>query len=561
MRFRDLPTVQKLLVPLVLMGLLTLAVSAYALAQMRTVGTEYQELVDREAAAIQTILRANQMAEQIGRVSFTLVAESDSFILEGLKDELDLKAATLSGLLAQATTLAPDFANDLALVDRDFVAMEETIEKARQTALTGKVEEAGRLLVDFVDPRLTDGLDRLEGVTRELDARLEAGTAMAARRYDRALWVTLAVGLAGTVLFMALAVWMAVANVSRPLQRIVAIMTRLAGGDLSVRVEGDDRRDEIGATAKAVRVFQQSMLDAARLREEQTALEARTEAEKRTARGRLADEFESAMQAVVEGIAGSARHLRETAEGLSAVAAETNDQTAAVAGAAEQAAGNVNTVAAAAEELSSSIREIARRVAESAAIADSAVSEAERSNATVAGLVDASRRIGEVVKLINDIASQTNLLALNATIEAARAGEAGKGFAVVAGEVKNLATQTAKATEEIGSQIADMQAAAGSAADAIRGVGGTIGRISEIVTTIASAVEQQGAATQEIASSVAQAAAGTSDVSSTIGDVTRAAARTGTLAGDVLGAAQTLVADADRLRRDVSGFASRVRVG
>jgi len=559
--FQNLPIVFKLLVPLVLMGVLTIGTSLYALSQMRTVGEEYQSLLDREAEASKAILEGNETAAHVGRLSYMMLAETDSFILDSMKDEIGLKAEEFRAFLSRVEQLVPDTVDELEQVRADFARMMELSEKARQVLLQGNTESGARILVDEFDIKLIDMLDQLAIVTADVAKRMESGKAAAAARYNRAFWVTLAVGLTGTGLFMALALFLTIIGVSRPLKAVVGTMTRLADGDLSVQVQGDDRADEIGATAQAVKIFQRNMQETDRLRREQEAMKAQAEADKRRALQQLADEFEAGMDAVVQQVAGAAERMRGTAQGLTSVAEQTNRQSAEVASSAEQAAENVNAVAAAAEQLSASIHEIARRVAESSRIADEAVTEAEKSNATVNGLVEAASRIGEVIRLINDIASQTNLLALNATIEAARAGEAGKGFAVVASEVKNLATQTAKATEEIGSQIAEMQAAAGSAAGAIQGVGGTIGRISDIVTAIAAAVEQQGAATSEIAGSVSQAATGTQSVSATIGEVTRAAAETGTMAGDVLSAANELVDESAQLRARVADFVGRVRAG
>ncbi|WP_119677519.1 methyl-accepting chemotaxis protein [Indioceanicola profundi] len=559
--FQNLPIVLKLLVPLILMGALTVGTSLYALSQMRGVGEVYQGLLRRDTVAVKNVLLANETAAHIGRVAYMMVAEPDSFIIESMADEIDLKRDELLAHLDGVERLFPGRKTDLDLARQDFRQMMELAEKARQALLAGETERGARILVDEFDIKLTDLLDRLVIITGDVDKAVAAGEEAAMERNERAWWVTLAVGATGTVLFMALALWLTMVGVSRPLARVVSTMSRLAGGDLSVRIDGGERRDEIGDTARAVAIFQRNMREAETLRHEQTALEEKAEAEKRAAMAALAGEFEATMDEVVRSVAGAARRMRQTAEGLTGVAEQTSRQSNAVASSAEQAAQNVNTVASAAEELSASIQEIARRVSESSRIAHEAVAEADRSNATVTGLVEAASRIGEVVKLINGIASQTNLLALNATIEAARAGEAGKGFAVVASEVKNLATQTAKATEEIGSQIAEMQAAAGNAAGAIQGVGGTIGRISDIVTSIAAAVEQQGAATSEIAGSVAQAAAGTNEVSATIGEVTRAAGETGTMAGDVLAAANELVGEADVLRREVEGFVARVRAG
>jgi methyl-accepting chemotaxis protein len=257
---------------------------------------------------------------------------------------------------------------------------------------------------------------------------------------------------------------------------------------------------------------------------------------------------------VVKSVAAASNELKSTAESMSATAEETSRQATTVAAASEQATTNVQTVASAAEELSSSIAEISRQVAESASIAGQAVDEAGRTNATVQSLAEAAQKIGQVVELINDIASQTNLLALNATIEAARAGEAGKGFAVVASEVKNLANQTAKATEEIAAQINEMQTTTNGAVGAIQGISGTIGRISEIATSIASAVEEQGAATQEIARNVQQAAAGTQDVSANIGGVTQAAGETGAGASQVLSAADELSRQSAQLQTEIDQF-------
>jgi methyl-accepting chemotaxis protein len=347
-------------------------------------------------------------------------------------------------------------------------------------------------------------------------------------------------------------------SISRPIQAMTGAMAKLAAGDKTVTVEGGDRKDEIGAMAKAVQVFKEGMLKAEALETEQAKERAVREARARKIES-LTVAFDSGIGAIVGTLSSSAHEMQSTAASMTSTAEETARQTTVVAAASEQASTNVQTVATASEELFSSISEISRQVAASSDIAGKAVSEAERTDALVKGLAEAAQKIGAVTSLINEIASQTNLLALNATIEAARAGEAGKGFAVVASEVKSLANQTAKATEEIGAQIAAMQSATGETVSAIGSIGATIGQINEIATTIAAAVEEQGAATQEIARNVQQAAKGTQEVSGNIAGVTHAAGETGAAASQVLGAAGAMSRQAEMLRSQVDQFLSAVR--
>jgi methyl-accepting chemotaxis protein len=377
-------------------------------------------------------------------------------------------------------------------------------------------------------------------------------------------------------------------TMTRPLDRLTAAMARLAGGDRAVEVPSIARADEIGEMARTVEVFKAAQIEnerlaaeaertrareaeaesrrraeAERAEAERREAEARLRADAETARRRelddLAHSFEAAVGAVVSRVARSARDMERLAETLVAASGRTNERAADVASAAEQASSNVQTVASAAEELSASVGEITRQVASSTDISRRAVDEIRLTDGDVAALAAAAERIGEVVRLINDIAGQTNLLALNATIEAARAGEAGKGFAVVASEVKNLATQTAKATEEIASQIQAIQASTADAVTAIRRIGTTVGEVSEIASSIAAAVEEQGAATAEIARNVQEAARGTSTVTSNIAVVGAVATDAGRAAGDARTAAGMLAAEAETLNAEVARFIASIR--
>jgi methyl-accepting chemotaxis protein len=349
-----------------------------------------------------------------------------------------------------------------------------------------------------------------------------------------------------------------VRDVSRGIESIIVPMQALGKGDLAATVPHQGETTEIGKMADTLQVFKQALID------KKAADEAASkDAEVKIERGRRVDgitrAFETMIGDIVETVSSASNQLEASAGTLTSTAERSQELATAVAAASEEASTNVQSVASATEEMASSVNEISRQVQESATIAGQAVDQARKTNDRVGELAKAASRIGDVVELINTIAGQTNLLALNATIEAARAGEAGRGFAVVASEVKALAEQTAKATGEISMQISGIQAATQDSVSAIKEIGDTIGRMSEISSTIASAVEEQGAATQEISRNVQQAAQGTMEVSSNITDVQRGASETGSASSQVLSAAQSLSGESSRLKLEVGKFLSAVR--
>ncbi|MDF2366730.1 methyl-accepting chemotaxis protein [Sneathiella sp.] len=375
--------------------------------------------------------------------------------------------------------------------------------------------------------------------------------------------------------------------ITRPIIGITDVMAKLAEGDSTVEIGSQDQKDEIGEMARAVQVFKDNALEQQRLEAEaKRSVEERAEherAEREREAKREADErareqaenaakqeraekisglianFEGRVQEVLETVIHAVRELQDTANSMTQTAGSSQELSEAVAAASEEASANVQTVAAAAEELTSSINEISRQVQQANNVSEQAVTEAASSSTSVSKLAETARKISEVVNMINDIAGQTNLLALNATIEAARAGEAGKGFAVVASEVKSLATQTARATEEIGGQINDMQFATEEAVSAIGNIDGVINTIRESTVSISSAIEEQSAATNEISRNVQEASSGTSEVSAKIGEVSTKAGETGAAASQVLSASTRLEELSGNLRQDIDSFLKEVR--
>jgi methyl-accepting chemotaxis protein len=448
-------------------------------------------------------------------------------------------------VVAVPTAVMNDITAKLQKYQSEFAAWAEAAQQS--AALDASMAKTFR----EIEPVMVEVRAAVDAMYRQADAA-EAATRDAVR-----LWMMIA--FAVTIVALGVIGFVLGRSISKALSGMVGAMTQLARGDLSISVPGVGRKDEIGEMAGAVEVFRTNMTEAERLRAEQLEADTRRRTQRKADMQRLADGFEGAVSEIIDTVSSAATELEASSNTLTQAAERGNGLATAVAAASEEASANVQSVSSASEEMTSSISEISRQVQESARVADVAVGQAQRTNGRVAELTKAAGRIGDVVELINTIASQTNLLALNATIEAARAGEAGRGFAVVASEVKALAEQTAKATGEISQHIGAIQTATDDSVGAIKEIGDTIARMSEISSAIAAAVEEQGAATQEISRNIQHAAHGTSEVSANIGDVQRGAGETGAASAQVHSAAQSLSQESNRLKSEVARFLESVR--
>jgi methyl-accepting chemotaxis protein len=568
MRFANLSILWKVMTVVALLTAVSIAIAVTATYSLRKLDRATIELGDvATAAALAPRINLNIAIMNRGEVWVAANPDPQEItntrqLMQQERSETDQHLAKIkpyldesqTALLRKVETLYADY----------LTSMENTLALAEKIGSAVNVEDEQKQILGAAKAsheHLEKMRQTMVDMGRDIDERSTDVSQEAHDIYDNMRHTLIGLSIAGVLLGVMLGFSIAQFGISKPLRRLVEVLRSLADGNLEVNVPGAERRDEVGAIASTTLVFKENMIKTRNMEAEAAAQKERTETEKRQMMQNMADSFEASVKEIVQSVSTSAEQLQGSASTMSSIAEETARQATVVASATSQASGNVQTVATATEELSSSISEITRQVSESAAIAQEAVSEVERTNSGVAGLTEAAGRIGSVAQLIQDIASQTNLLALNATIEAARAGEAGKGFAVVASEVKNLAAQTARATEEITEQIAAIQQETSNTVTAIRSIGGTVIRLNEIASGIAAAVEEQSAATQEIARNVQEAAIGTEEVSRNITGVNDAAAEAGNAANEVLDAAKELSQQSAVLSSQVDAFIGRIRAG
>ncbi|MCJ2144631.1 methyl-accepting chemotaxis protein [Methylobacterium sp. E-066] len=559
---RDAKILVKFILPLVIIAFAAGGLLIYARSSLIAQSGQTRQIVDVQAKRLALILGLQIDGSEISVQARNLVLETRESQMAGYETRIkQAKAHAFNVIdeLGKLTDTAERRAANEAL-RQTLTALGAVIDRVIASAEQGDSELARDILLGDGNPLRAKLWElaqaRVEVLTTELQSERDASEQSA----SRATLTLVAAASIGLVVAIAAGVVVVILGVTAPLKRLVRTLERMGRGEIDSDIAEAARGDEIGAVGRAVEGIKRMVAEkAAEQAEIRRRVEAEASAERRRARAELAESFERTMGGIVGAVSNSATELQTAAQSMTDTASLAAMQAATVAAAAEEAAGNVQTVAAAAEELGSSVQEIGRQVTGSADLTRIAAREAGETTQLVQALNQTSVKIGEMVGLIANIASQTNLLALNATIEAARAGEAGRGFAVVASEVKELASQTAKVTDEITGQIGAIRAVTENAVAAIGGITSRIGEIDGVTASIAAAVEEQGAATQEIVRNVAQAASGTGEVTSNIVGVAEASEKTGAAATQVLGAAAVLSDQSGRLNAEVARFLNGIR--
>jgi methyl-accepting chemotaxis protein len=571
----------KILAVVALLSLATGFGTWYAVDKMIAIDDAYSRYLEKDAQAWAAPPRINRAIQQYQAIAYRTIAEPEDGEMRRLIAQFDKVAADAVQGARVVSDATPKHADAARRIEAGIAELASAVKLAMDATLAKQDAEALKLMRTKVGPvtaKLGQEIVRLRDV---LDKEIKQGSDDLTAATMATVRTTIAIIGGAVFAVLALAFFVAQFGISKPLTQVTGVLMTLADGNKDIDIPHADRGDEVGEMARTARTFRDNLLrmekmesaqrDAearaaedkrdttAREAAEKAAADARLVADRKSTMHKLANDFEGAVGGIIRTVQDASNELESAAGTLTKTAELTQQRAGTVASASEQASTNVQSVASSAEELSGSVNEISRQVAQSTAIANEAVRQAQTTDARINALSHAATRIGNVVKLITAIAEQTNLLALNATIEAARAGEAGKGFAVVAQEVKALAAQTAKATDEVASQISGMQNETTAAVTAIKEIGGTIGQISEIAAAIAAAVEEQGAATQEISRNIQQAARGTTLVATNIDEVNQGAAETGSASSQVLASAQQLAGESNLLKTEVDKFLATVR--